>query len=246
MLYYDSMDDALNKEWRLFQDVISGNLTHDCYVWTTSQCLVAPYSLSKHERFSNASNISNESGWPVYIRRTGGGITPQGPGILNTSMAFANQMSNKLTITDTYQLLCKPIIAELNQQGIHAYCSSVEGAFCDGNYNIAVNGKKLAGTAQRWSQLKGGNSHNAILAHALVLYETNLDEITAAINNFYKLLNIDKQCSSHAHCNFINLCESGKISLSGDLLGKRLLRSYRIELNKRNSRQNSQFLEECG
>jgi lipoate-protein ligase A len=71
--------------------------------------------------------------------------------------------------------------AALESMGIFASAQSVEGSFCDGRFNLAVGGRKLAGTAQAWRRVEG---RPMVLAHAVFLIDADPDQLTEAANHF--------------------------------------------------------------
>lgn len=233
---YASTADALEHEKHLLKRVSAGRLDKANVVWSANQCLVVPYKFRQHAGFAEACKVSAASGWPVHVRQTGGGVTPQGPGILNVSLAFANRTGERLSITQGYRLVCDPIIAELAELGVTANCSAVDGAFCDGDYNVVVGGKKLVGTAQRLSRVKEEPAHQAILIHALILYETDLQQITAAVNRFGKALQTEEHFSSSAHCNLVGVCPEYQLIPTQQQFAQQLLLRYQVELNQFNDR----------
>jgi len=146
-------------------------------------------------------------GWPVLVRKTGGGVIPQGPGTLNVSLAFALDSSEQPTIAGVYNMFCAPLINMLTRMGCSAYTSAVPDCFCDGEYNVAVGGKKVIGTAQRWTRVKLSAAHGApssrqiIFAHALMLVNADLHGGVAAINQLYRASNVSSIVKLDAHAN---------------------------------------------
>ena len=238
LVQFTSMADALDREKQLFEHIIYDGLDSAAFMWSASQCLVVPLKLSHHPDFESAAAISAEAGWPVHVRQTGGGVTPQGPGIINVSLAMANTSETRLSITNGYQLLCNPMIAELKQLDISAYCASVPEAFCDGDYNIVVDGRKMVGTAQRHARTKSRTKdkaqkmRQALFAHALILYETDLQEITDAVNRLYQLMGLEQQFETHAHCDLSSVCSMQINAPSAEAFSHKLLQRYHGELAK--------------
>ncbi|WP_072397283.1 hypothetical protein [Hyphomicrobium sp. CS1GBMeth3] len=161
----------------------------DWVVWRTHQSLVVPSQTANVADFYLASLDMSLRGWPVYVRDTGGDVTPQSPGVVNASAAFVVPRAADLSIRSTYQRFCEPLLAFLRTLGVDAYLSSVPGAFCDGAFNITVGGKKLAGTAQRWRLTRtcDGGPGVAVLAHAAILADPDIELSIAATNRFYRL-----------------------------------------------------------
>ncbi|EOQ81598.1 hypothetical protein K652_06408 [Pseudomonas aeruginosa VRFPA02] len=108
--------------------------------------------MERLEGFAPASAAVAERGWPVLLRDTGGEPVPQSPGVLNIALSYAlGPGDNEQTRIETaYLRLCQPICDWLRERGLDAGVGAVAGSFCDGRYNVTLDGRKLAGTAQRW------------------------------------------------------------------------------------------------
>ncbi|CRX29231.1 Lipoate-protein ligase A [Pseudomonas aeruginosa] len=94
---------------------------------------------------------------------------PQSPGVLNIALSYAlGPGDNEQTRIETaYLRLCQPICDWLRERGLDAGVGAVAGSFCDGRYNVTLDGRKLAGTAQRWR--RNGAGRPVVLAHAALL-----------------------------------------------------------------------------
>lgn len=201
--------DALDHELRSLDRVAAGEVPFSCSIWSTERCLIAPCSLSRNPNFEPARASLAAKGWPVFLRGTGGDVAPQAPGIVNISIVFTIASGRSKPIQDAYRILCTPILSRLDALGIPAYIAAVPGSFCDGAYNIAVGGKKLAGTAQRWRLMKrsnGPSKSHAILAHASLLCQVDLAEVTGAVNEFYRSCKIERRVRRDSHVALSDLC----------------------------------------
>lgn len=95
-----------------------------------------------------------------------------------------------------YRLICDILAEALGTLGVNARACTVEGSFCDGRYNLAVelNGEmvKIAGTAQMWRRVPRptGDPVSATmethvgLVHALVLLDADTQALTEVANDF--------------------------------------------------------------
>ena len=92
-------------------------------------------------------------GWPVVARSSGGGAVPQGPDTLN--LAVVLPIASGFRIEDGYALICGMLTEALTRFEVVAETGPVAGAFCDGAWNVIAAGRKLAGTAQRWTGVPG-------------------------------------------------------------------------------------------
>lgn len=147
------------------------------------RALVCPKSLRRTPGFDAAKRNSAMRGWPLHLRPTGGGAVPQGPGVLNLALAFTADRT--FTIEDGYRLITRII-----QGAIPAgwATGATPNSFCDGTWNLSLNGRKVVGTAQRVRPL--GSGQRRILAHALILVDCDLVAGAAAVDAFHRDLSL--------------------------------------------------------
>lgn len=152
-------------------------------LWRSAPALVVPASYRRYEGLGEVSSAFAARGWPVRVRRTGGGLVPQGPGILNLSLAWRAEGPDGGAGDAAYARLCGVLSRGLARLGLASRPAAVAGSFCDGRWNLAADlpdgPRKLAGTAQYWRR-RGGRS--AVLAHALLLVEADAAGLTALAN----------------------------------------------------------------
>lgn len=208
-----SAEDGLGKEMDLLDAVATGKRQAGFLLWRCQPSLVVPRSLASRPRFPKACNDMAARGWPVVVRQTGGDLTPQSPGLLNVAMVFRQQRQTG-SIRDSYLQLCAPLIQALGTLGVDAYCDSVQGAFCDGDYNLVVHGRKLSGTAQRWRRMRtpghpasGTSGEHAVLAQAVILVDERLNRLWHIGNEFYRACDIDYRIEPQRHIALSELLE---------------------------------------
>lgn len=210
---------GLELELALLQSVVDGEKNADFFIWRCEQSLVVPKSFSRKANFSLTQKYFNYIGWPIVLRETGGDLTPQYSGMLNIAIVFRTSKKS-ISIRESYLEICRPIINALSNLGINASYGSIDGAFCNGDYNVTVNNKKIAGTAQRWRQIKSGNSANqdvAILVQAAILTEGPLNNLWQICNEFYRRNKINYFIEEDKH---IALDEI--LNESGDALAEKI------------------------
>lgn len=181
----DSGNDARHDEALLERVVTDGPVAA---IWRTQRGLVVPRSYLRYEGFDAACREFAARGWPVTVRQTGGGIVPQGPGILNLSLAYPVQGPPMRHSEPGYLLICGILAEALQTLGITAFPAAVQGSFCDGRYNLAVRRNndivKIVGTAQTWRRWPGQADVHLGLVHALVLLDVDTAEVTQMANVF--------------------------------------------------------------
>ncbi|WP_010322071.1 lipoate--protein ligase family protein [Marinobacterium stanieri] len=196
---------GLAQEMSLLSAVASGERQEGFLAWRCQQALIVPRRLAHKAEFHLAANRMKVEGWPVHIRSTGGDLTPQAPGLINIAIAYRCKREPG-AIEASYRALCDPLIEYLKQQGIQASCGAVAGAFCDGDYNITVAGKKLAGTAQRWRRITGLQQGDfAVLAHAVVLCDEPMQRLWNAGNRFYQYCGMEPYIRPECHISMAEL-----------------------------------------
>ncbi|HMO44553.1 MAG TPA: lipoate--protein ligase [Rubrivivax sp.] len=110
--------------------------------------------------------VAARHGAALQVRRSGGGLVPQGPGLWNLSLAWPAGDAAPADTQAVYAALCAALAAAFARLGVRAAPQAVQGSFCDGRWNLAVNGRKLVGTAQAWRRI---GARQVVLAHALII-----------------------------------------------------------------------------
>jgi lipoate-protein ligase A len=152
------------------------------HLWEAPLGLVAPRSYRRYAQLAQVQADFARHGVAVELRPSGGGVVPQGPGILNMSLAFPVSQPIGSLSDAIYRRLCAILQTALAGLGVRAAPLAVAGSFCDGRYNLAVGGRKIAGAAQYWRR-RGANGH-AVLAHAVLLVDADPVAATGLANAF--------------------------------------------------------------
>jgi hypothetical protein len=198
-------------------------------VWQAEQGLVVPRTYQHHENFLPACKEFAQAGWPVTVRQSGGGIVPQGPGILNLSIAYGVRGRPLDHSNAAYELICVLIQNALKEHGIPSRMQAVEGSFCDGRYNLAVgpadDSKKVAGTAQVWRRIRNENAQpemkerlsdvQVVLVHALILAQVDIHAVTRQANRFELAVGSGRRYDAHRTMS-LHHCLAAPVSGSGN------------------------------
>lgn len=86
-----------------------------------------------------------DNGYTVSTRNSGGRSVANDMGVLNFSLILKNNLGSTENYMMFYNFL-KDALAPLN---LDFYVGEVNSAYCPGAFDISINGKKVAGTAQR-------------------------------------------------------------------------------------------------
>jgi lipoate-protein ligase A len=163
------------------------------HLWRGEPGLVVPRS------------CTTQPGWPAaaqahraLVRASGGGLVPQGPGLLKLSLIWRADADAGVAPSGSeaiYRALCHELVGALTRLGIAAAPQAVQGSFCDGRFNLAVAGRKLVGTAQSWRRVAG---KPVVLAHAVIVVDADPHALTEAANAFERDLGSGRQYRAEA------------------------------------------------
>ncbi len=181
----DDPQTSIRLDEELLHQVGRGEIGPSICIRQDPQSLVVTRREARMQNFAQASQTLAAHGWPVAVRCSGGSCVPQGPGVINLSIIHPH--CKTWSLKDGYQLLDRLLKGFLASCGLQATTGEVSGAFCDGRYNLQVDGRKIVGTAQRWAGAY--RSQAAVLSHACLLVDLDLAEATHRINQLYQLCN---------------------------------------------------------
>ncbi|AUG04622.1 lipoate--protein ligase [Pseudomonas sp. 09C 129] len=196
-----TVEAGLQAEQDLLAQVCSGDQEYGLLFWQPSdRALVMPRRLSRLPGFEQACDALAASGWPVLLRETGGEPVPQSAATVNIALVYAPPRSegDQNRIETGYRRLCQPICDLLSELGGEPSLGEVEGAFCDGRFNVNLNGRKMVGTAQRWRQSKGG-TRPVGLVHGALLLDDERETMVAAVNRFNQACGLEQRCHAESH-----------------------------------------------
>jgi lipoate-protein ligase A len=167
------------------------------HTWQAPKSLVVPRSYQRYAQLDPARAAFAAKGCPVWLRLSGGGLVPQGPGILNLSLAYPIRGTMGTHSEAVYLHLCGILADALNALGVPTHMQPVEGSFCDGRFNLAWGppdaARKIAGTAQYWRRVREqqDTAHeplHAVLAHAVLIVDADPVEINQRANDFEAMI----------------------------------------------------------
>lgn len=195
------VEKGLKAEQDLLALVCSGEVDSGLLMWRPNdRALVMPRRMSRLPGFVEASETLADSGWPILLRESGGEPVPQSSATVNVALVYAQPRSDadRDRIELAYRRLCQPILDALTGLGGAASLGEVEGAFCDGRFNVNLDGRKMVGTAQRWRQSQGG-LRPVVLVHGALLLDDERREMVAAVNRFNEICEQDQRVFADSH-----------------------------------------------
>lgn len=167
--------DAIAHEAGWMQHV-AANGTPLAWLWQAPPGLVVP---RRYTTLPGWATACRQVDGELQVRQSGGGVVPQGPGVWNLSLLWPAPSDGPQAADALYRALCAELQAALARLGLSTHTGAVDGSFCDGRYNLAVDGRKLVGTAQAWRRVNG---RAVVLAHAVILVDADLQALCDRAN----------------------------------------------------------------
>jgi lipoate-protein ligase A len=196
-----TIEAGLQAEQDLLASVCAADSEFGLLFWQPSdQALVMPRRLNRLPGFEAACEVSAAAGWPVLLRDTGGEPVPQSATTINIALVYAPPRSegDLNRIESGYRRLCDPICQLLDELGGTSSLGEIDGAFCDGRFNVNLDGRKMVGTAQRWRQSQGGQRPVG-LVHAAMLMDNDRESMVAAVNRFNEACGLEQRVRAESH-----------------------------------------------
>jgi octanoyl-[GcvH]:protein N-octanoyltransferase len=204
-----SVEIGLARQQTLADELTSQFATPTLMVWRCKPALLVTRSETRLPHFDGAAAEMQAAGWPVLLRKSGGGACPVGSGTVQVSMievAFSGA-----TMKAKYAVLSKLIQSTLCFFQIVSRIGSVAGAYCSGSYDLAVKGKKIAGMSQHWFRNRCGI--HCVVTAASINIEEPPDVLAGVVNRFYDCAGSPLRCQAAALTN-MRLCD-GMAHLAG-------------------------------
>ncbi|MCM3750318.1 lipoate--protein ligase family protein [Paenibacillus pasadenensis] len=88
-------------------------------------------------------------GLSAAVRNSGGAAVPLDPGVVNISLILPLEGAASSRFNDDFQLMYELISAALQDTGVQVDKGEIAGAYCPGDYDLSISGRKFCGIAQR-------------------------------------------------------------------------------------------------
>ena len=192
-----TVERVFTKENELITQMQAEELTQCLLLWQTKEStLVLPAGKKWPESEELKAGLLAD-GWQLHSRKTGGAPVPQCQGIINLSHLYLWSSETPYSIPQAYENLCTVLSGFFKKFGLTSQTHATQFSYCDGDYNLNINGKKIVGTAQRVILKKGGGK--IVLAQAFILIDVLLDEIIKPVNLCYALSNKTERVQANVH-----------------------------------------------
>ncbi|YCO00746.1 lipoate--protein ligase family protein [Vibrio sp. VNB-15] len=189
--------DVFSKEDELIKQVQADQLSQVLLLWQVkSPTLVLPAG-KKWPTSGLLEQALNDSGWKLFSRKTGGAPVPQVPGIINLSHIYHWPDGQSYDIKKAYLDLCSVLTVFFEQLGVKVDVHATPNSYCDGDYNLNINGQKVVGTAQRVLLKSGGGQ--VVLSQACILIDADVEKIVEPVKLCNQMCGHDDHIRGDVH-----------------------------------------------
>ncbi|MCR2805454.1 lipoate--protein ligase family protein [Paenibacillus soyae] len=151
-----------------------------CHIWRHPQAFVLGSQDLRLPNAREAMEWLESNGWPVAVRNSGGAAVPLDGGVVNLSLIFPNSVEGHSGYQFDFEAMFKLIREALSSTGRVVEKGLVEGAYCPGDYDLGIDGRKFCGIAQR-------RQVNATIIQAFVVAEGSGSSRAEFVRAFYDI-----------------------------------------------------------
>jgi len=177
-------------------------------LWRPLPALIATLGEANRPDFARAAARAAARGLAVWVRSSGGGAVCLGPGSLVVSHFHRSPRND---IDASYRQFAGLLTEAVAALDVPLREEHVLGAYCDGRFDLAWQGRKVGGIAQR-RRLRDGVAH--VWIHAVLAVDATALRYPEAVSEFYANLGAtrlaDPRCTttlSHCLADASNACD---------------------------------------
>jgi lipoate-protein ligase A len=204
-------EDGLAQLQALADELTSESSAPALLIWRSQRALLVTWQDTHLPRFHESLDQMTVFGWPVVLRRSGGGACPVDLGTVQ--VATVEPALRGTTMDTKYDALTSIVQSSLHSIGIVARTGPVADAYCPGAYDLAVEGKKIAGVSQHWFRNQRGI--RCIVTAASINVEEAPDACADAVNRFYSNAGSGTHCQATCLTNLL-LCGGATLAVAAD------------------------------
>lgn len=148
------------------------------HLWRHPSALVLGLRDRRLPNAALAMNELRESGRQVAVRNSGGAAVPLDPGVVNVSVILPNPQRS-LDFHPDFQYMVDLVRGGLRQYGLRMDTGEIQGAYCPGDYDLSIGGRKFCGIAQR-------RQTKAFIVQGFIVAEGSGEQRAKLVRDFYR------------------------------------------------------------
>ncbi|MEK3884333.1 lipoate--protein ligase family protein [Paenibacillus sp. PL2-23] len=151
-----------------------------CHIWRHPQAFVLGSQDVRLPYAREAMEWLASHGWPVVVRNSGGAAVPLDGGVVNLSLICPNAGEGHAGYRYDFESMFMLISGALSGTGQVVQKGLIEGAYCPGDYDLSIHGRKFCGIAQR-------RQVHATIIQAFVVAEGSGSSRASFVRQFYDI-----------------------------------------------------------
>lgn len=150
-----------------------------CHLWRHSRAFILGQRDSRLPHAAEALRALEAQHYRTAIRSSGGAAVPLDEGVVNVSLILPIAGSGAgARFNRDFERMYRLIAEALAPTGASVDKGEIEGAYCPGDYDLSIGGRKFCGIAQR-------RQAKALIIQAFVVAEGSGRERAAIVRAFY-------------------------------------------------------------
>lgn len=150
-----------------------------CHLWRHPRAFVMGLRDSRLPGAAEAARHLEAQGYNVAVRNSGGAAVPLDLGVVNVSLIMPKRRAGEIDFRDDFERMFELIRLALQATGCEVSKGEIEGAYCPGDYDLSIGGRKFCGIAQR-------RQAHAYVVQAFVIAEGAGAEKARQAREFYE------------------------------------------------------------
>ncbi len=122
------------------------------HLWRHPRAFVMGLRDSRLPGAPQATRWLQAQGYNVAVRNSGGAAVPLDLGVVNVSFIRAKRRKGDLDFRDDFETMYELIATALREAGGGVDKGEIVGAYCPGDFDLSIGGRKFCGIAQRRQQ----------------------------------------------------------------------------------------------
>ncbi|CRF28790.1 Octanoyl-[GcvH]:protein N-octanoyltransferase [Mycobacterium tuberculosis] len=148
------------------------------HLWRHSRAFVMGLRDSRLPRAKDAAGRLESDGYSVAVRNSGGAAVPLDLGVVNISLILPKRRQGEVNFRDDFERMVELIRLTLYETGASVSKGEVQGAYCPGDFDLSIGGRKFCGIAQR-------RQARAYVVQAFVVAQGSGREKARLVREFY-------------------------------------------------------------
>lgn len=119
------------------------------HFWSTTNLVILGMMDTKLPHLADGLAVLEAKKQAYIVRNSGGLAVASDAGVLNFSLIFPEETTNRITIDEGYDFMFQLISETFKEYNKTIEAYEISDSYCPGDFDLSINGKKFAGIAQR-------------------------------------------------------------------------------------------------